>query len=281
MKSQVKDLLKVAGAAALTLVLAVFAFVGVNHVALAAATQPEPLPLSAAQTSFAANTPALQDTKTYPEYEEPVLNVILDESLDKNGKPYSVPGANTMTPEEAAQIGAQYIFDMTGEVIDGKTVSMAYMAPQFSNKAYWEGRVANSANDMNMADYAFSIDAVTGESVSINLLKLNAELNRAKYGDGDIVTIFKSSSDEAPENADEYAAAARTFAEKHFSHSTVAGVDFSTVKSGDVICFDVTDSTGRVASVDVDMGTKQVTYLNTSDSDIVPGYDYKNADYAG
>jgi hypothetical protein len=326
MKNKTKDLLKLLGLTAMILTFAVIAFAGVNDIARAAATQPEPLPAPAAQavamqTSTAQTTAishalAPQDTETQSAYEEPKLNVLLDESLDENGKPLFIPGANVMSPEEAAQIGALYVWDMTGESIDGKTVKMLYSAPQFSSKAYWYGTVANSASDLNFPQYTaadydrmaaegvsppkadasgllydFCIDALTGESVSINLLKIKHDLDskRALDADNDGILQLTRPDDEgaayeAPDNVDEYAAAARAFAGKHFRHTTVRSVEFSVIKYGigaETASFHVTDSTGRVAYVDVDMETKQALHLNTSDSDIVPGYDYQNADYAG
>jgi len=40
----------------------------------------------------------------------------------------------------------------------------------------------------------------------------------------------------------------------------------------------VTDDTGRVADISIDMDTKQVIYLDTTSSDFIPGF---NADAPG
>jgi len=117
---------------------------------------------------------------------------------------------------------------------------------------------------------------------------------------------------EAPANVDEYAEVAREFAQKHFNHSEVASVDFAMISlnqgdraasikaakayseaykagkdkpftftlydKGRGITFNVTDDTGRVAVISIDMDTKQVMYLDTTNSDFIPGF---NADAPG
>jgi hypothetical protein len=349
MKNHVKDLLKVAGATALTLTLATSAFIGANSIAFAAATQPEILPVtddikSAYEISQipTGNEPQLNEAPQ-PEYKEPTLTVIMDENLDENGKPYYTPGATAMSPEEAAQIGARYIWDMLGESIDGKTVLMSYSAWPSHSGAYWQGTVGNSEKDVNPPEpskeeiaaiiakaeegvgsgavpdeysvnalYSFSIDAVTGEWVSIHpWLNIPAPTD---LGEGKTYTLspveFEALQHEAPANVEEYAAVAREFAQKHFKHSTVVSVEFvrrsvnqggvtreeiveiakayqeayredkdkpitfTLYEKGNNITFNVTDSMGRVAWVLIDMDSKQVIFLDTSDSDFIPGYHF-------
>jgi hypothetical protein len=329
MKSQVNGLLKISGVTALTLALAVSAFVGVNHAAFAAATQPEKLPAPAARIMTAAEEKNPQNAAAQPEYKAPKLTVLLGEEFDEKGKP-CLPGKNAMSPEEAAQIGARYIWDMTGESIDGKTVEMSYSALPFSAKTYWRGVVANPADDLktdfpepvlfvsedgsvstvgNTTLYSFHIDAVTGERVSIDPgVDIPTPEN---YGEGKVCVLTQEELEamryNAPANVDEYAEIARAFAEKHFNHSTVERVDFRAItlnygnweetarqhtayaesdkskpftytiyEKGRHITFDVTDSTGRVASVGIDVDSKQATSLSTFDNDIVPGYPNHN-----
>ncbi|MDR1689062.1 MAG: hypothetical protein LBS21_10690 [Clostridiales bacterium] len=340
MNNHVNGLLKAAGVTALTLVFAVSAFTGVNHLALSAATLPEKLPALSAQIITAAKEKAAQNAAAQTQYNEPQLTVILDENfeLDQNGNP-CVPDENAMSPEEAAQIGALYILDMTGESIDGKTVEMSYIALPFYSKTYWRGSVLDSAaitadekktensepvvyiledgsvsTTGNNELYSFSIDAVTGERIAINPGDdVTAPEN---YGEGKLCHLTRGQLEAmryiAPANADDYAEIARAFAEKHFNHSTVERVEFSAVtlnqgsideilaqnaqyakadhskpfaytlyEKGRYIIFNVTDSSGRFASVEINADTKRVSSLSTSDNDIVPGYPNYNPESAG
>jgi hypothetical protein len=297
MKTSAKDLLKVAGAAALIVTLASVVFIGVNGIAFAAATQPAALPM----TDDVKSAYSIQDVAA--DYKTPNLTVIIAENLDGNGKPYYTPAANTMSPEEAAQIGARYIWDMFGESMDGKTVEMSYTAWPSHSRTHWHGTIE--------ALYGFSIDAVTGEWISIQP-RLDIP-EPTDPGEGKTYTLspvqFEALQYEAPANVDEYAEAARAFAQKHFNHSTVTDVEFVRIslnqggraaaleaskayheayhedknkpftftlyEKGRSITFNVTDDTGRTAFVLMDMDSKQVILLDTSDSDFIPGYSYE------
>lgn len=336
MKNITKDLLKVAGATALTLTLAVSAFTAANNLAFAAATQPEQLTLTTPAAVTTPDNSAPKTEESQAAFIEPELTIIMNKNLDENGKPYSnnIPGANAISYEEAAKIGAQYIWDLYGESIDGKTVEMTYSTQPYSSRAYWHGTVANSKDDLripenyetypaeegytmaatNLVDktlYYFVIDAVTGERVSINPNLSIPEPD--DLGEGKTYTLspvqLEAMQYEAPANVDEYAKIAEEFAQMHFNHSEVTSVDFVRIslnqgdraasieaakayreaykagkdkpftftlyEVGREITFHVTDDTGRVANISINMDTKQVLYLNTMDSDFIPGY---NAD---
>ncbi len=335
-KTKTNELWRTIYVSTLALLLAATVFIGVNDIVFAAATQPETIPLTDDIKEDEIITDVLPDG-----FKAPTLNVIWDKN---EGYDQNQPKAGAMSYEEAAEIGAQYIFDMYGESIDGKTVKMLYAAWPFSTKTYWHGTVANSEaelkprdlTDKERADYGmteegatvaatgisqslydFSIDAVTGERVSINSHPdIPAPTN---LGEGKTYTLspvqMEAMQFEAPANAEEYADVARAFAQKHFNHSTVESVDFhrislntgdrtETKKHGEAyreaydadkdkpftftlyekgrdITFNVTDSIGRVANVTIDMDTKQVTFFDTSGSDFVPGYNYEGEDGVG
>ncbi len=339
MKNRTKELFKIAGAAALTLMLASGAFIGINSVAFALATQPEEMPVTGDVKS------AYQVVQIEPEdYTEPALTVIMRENLDENGKPYphNIPGPSAMPYEEAAQIGARYIYEMFGESIDGKVVEMGYAAWPYSSRAYWHGTVADSLEDLKLPGsgelkfeaeegftlaaaeghihetlYSFYIDAVTGEWVSIYPTLNIAE--PTELGEGKSYTLspeeLEAMQYKAPEDADVYAQVAREFAQRHFRHSTVVSVEFVMIslnqgsrsetieqakayreayqedkdkpftftlyEKGRSIAFSVTDDTGRTAYVDIYMDTKQVTSLDTTGSDFIPGYTYESIDGVG
>ncbi len=337
------ELRKIIVVSALALTLAATAFVGANNLVFAAAIQPETIPhTDDIKSSYEVANVATDNFQT------PSLTVVFRENLDKNGKPYphNVPGSGAMSKEEAAQIGARYIFDMYGESINGKAVEMLYAAWPFSSKTYWVGTVANSVKDFETATlsdaelaeaaknagegttiaavgpapeylYRFSIDAVTGERVSINEHLDIPE--PTDLGEGKTYTLspvqMEAMQFEAPANVDEYAAVVRSFAQKHFNRSTVVSVEFHRIslntgdrtatkshgeayreayaadkdkpftftlyEKGRDITFNVTDSTGRVANVTVDMDTKQITFFDTSNSDFIPGFNYEGTDGVG
>ena len=77
-------------------------------------------------TFVSAQTPDVINKDTMSEeYRIPTLNVRVKPLYDER---YS-PGANALSPEEAAQIGAKYIWDLTGESMDGKYFVMDYQEP--------------------------------------------------------------------------------------------------------------------------------------------------------
>jgi hypothetical protein len=54
---------------------------------------------------------------------------------------------NAISPEEAAQIGALYIWEMFGESINGMAVEISYHSMSHFTKAFWLGHVAESKGD--------------------------------------------------------------------------------------------------------------------------------------
>lgn len=313
-KNRVKDLLKIVGVTALTLTLAASAFLGINSLAFAAAAKTEllsPVTAPVGPDTKAADNALLSD------YKKPNITVIWDEGLDENGKPYptNIPSSDSLSPEEAAQIGAQYIWDMTGESIDGLTVKMIYSSWPSYSRSYWTGDVIDPAEvpktpDRIQEHYEFVIDAVTGDRVSLYPYILypyfDIPFTPAMLGEGKTVTMtplqLETMQYEAPPEVEEFAEIAREYAQKHFNHSKVTSVDFCsiTVRAEDgqyieaykagkdipysftiyeklrIITFSVTDDTGRVAILDIDMDTNLVKSIDAMDSDFIPGYQYES-----
>jgi hypothetical protein len=184
----------------------------------------------------------------------------------------------------------------------------------FPEPVVWISEDGSVSTVGNATLYSFHIDAVTGERVSID--PGDDVTAPEHYGEGKVYTLTREELEAmryvAPANADEYAEIARAFAENHFNHSTVRSVEFRMVtlnqggieeilrqnaasakadqskpfaytlyEKGRYITFDVTDSTGRVATVEVNMDSKRASSLNTFDSDIVPGYPNHNPESAG
>ncbi len=141
MKHRLKELLKTAGAIALTLTLASAAFIGVNSAAFAAVTQPKQL----LPVALSANTiEKTKNTFLKTDYQKPVLTVFeILSTFDKN--------TEALSPEEAAVIGARYIWDVYGESIDGKIVAMQYNGDTGRTRPYWIGTVGDSRTALEAA----------------------------------------------------------------------------------------------------------------------------------
>jgi len=154
-----------------------------------------------------------------------------------------------MSMEEAAQIGAQYIWDMFGENIDGMYVSMRFSAQPHSSRMQWIGRVSRTPEAFQRAPeasltnenfdplYSFAIDAVTGERLDISywvwrvLSKEESqaqELTRGMFG----MEWHNMSTPERiefiggipQETLDAYMQTAKEFAQRHFNNTTVIDI---------------------------------------------------------
>jgi len=168
-----KDILKMVAVSAFAIGVFSSALIGANHLAFAAATN-EIQPISV--TSEAAHIPP----NLPPEgFQAPTLNIV--SSPINNVHANNTVTASAMSMEEAAQIGAQYIWDVFGESIDGMYVEIMFAAWPSQSRTYWMGVVFPSNPDsMETTDlqsrlhrahnelYRFAIDAVTGLRVDIS-----------------------------------------------------------------------------------------------------------------
>ena len=301
------EIIKVAMAAVLSIGLFSATFVGINNLAFAAATnKTQSIPPVVAT----ANIPATKIV--VPEdYQQPELSV-----YDATDKTVAV-NPNAISAEEAAELGAQYIWDMFGESIDGKTVVMTYCVWPSHTRAYWMGEVAETkdAAENNVWLFNYYIGAVSGERADIYDMILDiADDRRGRDGEWDewdrekwrLITEFTEEYrlagrvdelDEmfavkpTDEQLDEYGQLAKGYAAKHFVGTEVSdaaflggGVDVDIdedgnfVKTDKTLEFKVTDSAGRSAVVTVAIETRALLNVSSSQFDIVPGF---NADYSG
>ena len=325
-KTKGKELTKVAMVTVLSIGLFSAAFVGVNNLAFAAAAnKTQSIPPAAAAASLTsipatqiptAQIPATQidaqeDSGESQDYRKPELSVI-----DATDKATAV-SPNAMSAEEAAELGAQYIWDTFGESIDGKTVVMTYCVWPSHTKAYWMGEVAETKGDAenNVWLFFYYIGAVSGERADIYNMNPDidtsrrardaesAEKEREKWKliiefteeyrlagrTDELDEMFKVKPTE--EQLDEYGQLAKGYAAKHFIGTEVTdavflggGVDVDIdedgnfVKTDKTMEFKVTDSAGRCADVTVAIETRALLNISSNHYDIVPGW---NADYPG
>jgi hypothetical protein len=198
--------------------------------------------------------------------------------------------------EEAAMIGAEYIWEVLSESIDGKYVSMVFM--DFAERMQWHGMVlAPPPHDLEAPShsptlYNFAIDAITGERME--LIRRSRRMPEPTdpafrsgiLSDDDIRYInhyaWKSIPEPTAAQLDEFSELAKSFAQKHFNNSTVVDATYmSTIAAGfdrDIhgnifaqdylITFFVTDDSGhRRADVSILMGTRELSSVVTRSSE--------------
>jgi hypothetical protein len=306
-----KEIIKVVSATALCLGIFGAAFLGINRITLASATegtQPLQLPPPAVNISAANVALVVSEENRKPDME---LNVIFESD--------TVPSRNALTPEAAAEIGAQYIWDMFGESIDGKSVQMTYSNPPATTRAFWIGvvfeqgtRLINRESSIEdrmqfgrSTHFTFTVDAITGEWVNISTnshwTEMSDEIRTARdaareerltLSQGALTEIMTSERQlyafsRNTQQLDEYIEAVRGIAQKHFSTSEVMSVELIDVATiaydfnenglfpaNRQLVFEVTDSTGRIADIAITETTKQLIWLNTAMNDIIPGWNY-------
>jgi hypothetical protein len=302
-----KEIIKVVSATALCLGLFGAAFLGLNQMTLASATegtQPLQLDPPAVNISAANVALAMSDENRKPDM---AFDVIFESD--------TVPSRNALSPEAAAEIGAQYIWDMFGESIEGKSVQMTYSNPPAATRAFWIGvvfeqgtRLINRESSVEdrmqfgrSTHFTFTVDAITGEWVNISTNSHQTEISdevraaldaRLILSQGALTERMTSERQlyafsRNTQQLDEYIEAAREIAQKHFNTSEVTSVelrDVATIAYGfnenglysakRQLVFEVTDSTGRIADVAITETTKQLIWFNTAMNDIIPGWNY-------
>ena len=298
------EVVKVVSATVLCLVLFGAAFLGINNASLAVATEAVQ-PLQLAPATVNTHTERV-DSIAPEERQKPDMVLTVFDDSD------TLPGINALTPDEAAEIGAEYIWDMLGKSIDGKTVRMLYTANPSSARAYWHGWVSDTMENLIPTDRenfdlqcGFTICAVSGERIDIDNWKPtdNAFDKRMQEISSKLrVALIELSREESeklfeqrnahqpPERLAVYAQIAERYAAKHFNKTEVASSqvwEYNSFGSFDLdengriiivpaqtITFIVTDSTGREAEVGINMETEELLRITTQQNDIVPGWNY-------
>jgi len=183
-KQKVREIAKVVAMTVLSIGLFSTALMGVNSWAFARATN--------ATHSFALPTEAVEITETLP----PEGFIPPDITISLSPWQYGEISAQAMPMEEAAQIGAEYIWEVFGTCLDGMHIEMHFSDWDWHARTHWHGNVYSSeqaAIDQNARDkavtealtrdpdadttvyglhepplYSFMIDAVTGLRVDIH-----------------------------------------------------------------------------------------------------------------
>ena len=277
-------------------------FLGVNLRAFAASTTgTERVPLL-------VDTVEVQAEPILPTgYQTPNLTVLVPDI-------YHQTRANILSAEEAAELGARYIWEVFGESIDGTYVEMVYAYWPASIRSAWVGMVFSSDptgrwDDILVVDghleyapqnvmayyFMFSIDSVTGK-------RINLFADFSQYVCNDIERFSRddllasSVFDIVPTFTTNHIESAEEFASRHFNTSTVVDIQFNDelinplgfaldeygniIATNYILIFNVTDDTGRVAEVWICQQTGELISISTSDNDFIPGFEFIPPPYA-
>jgi len=142
MKSaKIKERLKAATAAVVAVGLFGGLLLGLNNLTLNAAINEETYAPPATEYVSIPENPVYNE-------DQPVALTVIDMAWEE-----ADPLALSM--EEAAQIGAQYIYDVFGVCIDGMYVEMGFAPPRWATRSVWRGEVSvQNRNTRERMDYA-------------------------------------------------------------------------------------------------------------------------------
>lgn len=219
--------------------------------------------------------------------------------------------ANALPIEHVVEIGARYIEEVFGERIDGFTVVIHYYyaTPYTRTQVVCSvipselGYKSSSTPYELYADemFNFSLDAVTGERISISDSRVKESGTRFAFMNDKISLnedYLKSLENDilADINIFEFERKAVEFAEKHFNFTTTVSSEYRSIRqwtlnvpvdeNGNVTVardnvtfindtaleFSVIDERGREAIVTILTKSKQLFSIQTAHNDIVPGF---------
>ena len=163
----------------------------------------------------------------------------------------SARGSGSLPAEEAALLGAKYIWDIFGDCIDGSTVEMHYIHGGMYERPFWQGFVTPASEARVNEDgavylqesYTFLLDAITGERVGISFTPWSDPLwednpNMYTYledtGISDVETFVNKALDlfPTPEFEERAKQVGKIFAQRHFNNSEVESVRYETSSLG-------------------------------------------------
>lgn len=278
-KNKRTEIVKSIAASVLSIGILSATFIGVNNLVFAAESKKTESITPVKETVDISTL-----TSTIPEdYKSPSLTIFELED-------YSNLDANTISSEEAAEIGARYIWEIFGEDIDSKTVMMYYEASQTAKRTYWMGSVGDSQSEVEngTTSFWFVIDAISGEKKCVQIfrdvLPFTDEEAKAKepYRDDPeksmeiSIEYAKKRKERAKElyqnNPEEYMKIAKEAAQKHFTNSKVADAVYLEDRSNDGIVFMVKDDTGHEIDIAIYSETKQLEFIDDRRDEIDPNF---------
>lgn len=166
--------------------------------------------------------------------------------------------------EEAAMIGASYIWDVLGINIDGKVLDISYTHPPGLNRSYWHALIAENKEDFERGQFvlSFMIDAFTGERVDI---ANSFDIDQREWG-------YAGWEFPNSQEVETYMEIAKTYVRDHFEFTEVIGIephpDFL-FSAGGTLTFRAIDEKERVAEIMVQMGSGRLMFIRTQNNDWV------------
>lgn len=117
--------------------------------------------------------------------------------------------ANALSSQEAAEIGAQYLWDLFQADLNGKVIQMSYGEDPSRAIPYWHADVYDNESQIKdyrfSPQYRFSIEAVSGETSSASREMINDTGKTIPYKEEETEEYYKENCDEYLELAKEYA----------------------------------------------------------------------------
>lgn len=232
-----------------------------------------PVPVATNESLYASQTLHLEElahaSYDLPQEVYPKELYFISANLTVILSPYqdNVP-PSVMSMEDAAQIGARYIWDVFGESIDGMYVVMFHTNWVGHIRQHWGGNVfLTEATEPFDPSFFFLIDSSTGERIDISYFTTaNTRGNSDfSYGDSEVAGAWATSEEEfetwfsseewlqihsmdddglkqylglTNEMFEEYTQAVVEYAQGHFNQSAIAVVNLGTsavTSSGEII----------------------------------------------
>jgi hypothetical protein len=280
------EILKMAAVTVLSVAVFSASFLGINEVAFAAATgvtQPlhittAPPPATQPITMPLLPTEIAQDAEEM-EFVPPTVTLADMPMPAEWRRPSQDPPSYALSQEEAAQIGARYIWDIFGTCIDGMYVQLNFSDVPSMTNTWWSGEVstreamekrhsiwadqfpAPGHNPIIPGRYSFIIDAVTGARIDIAripdsggggtrdaAIEARMALHTSGWFETDLPGRIALTGLTA-EALDAYTEAARNVAKAHFNLTEV--VEFELL--------DLSPNSVRTGTASVDLGSLRFT----------------------
>ena len=266
MGTKKKNIWKAVVASATAITICSTVFVGANNVAMAMALDKE----ESISTTYNVSTTFIAKAEDYVKSDYKVLENKIMRSTNSSALPI----------DQAAEIGAQYLWDMFKVDLSGKTIYMSYFIDPDVAKAYWKGDIIETGSDIldEPPAYEFVVEAISGARVSAS----------KKYEEKETTVPFnpEKAKEKYKNNCDEYLELAKQFAEKHSGAKAAkaefkdisATIDGSSIEYGKssskstnsrayeiFVQVIVTDEQGQKTEVTISTDSKTLQSINTID----------------
>lgn len=173
---------------------------------------------------------------------------------------------NILTLEEAASIGASYVFDVFEDYLSGRYMELTFNYNPHISHSSWIGNIGDSPSEFEgeeegfrSAQITFMIDAISGERVNITNHTLGLELSLEESS----IELNDAQIEVATEIATDYA-------KRHFNQGTVESVEPGTYSGGIAdfmqgisLNFVAIDSGERVVEIRLHQETLQLLDIRT------------------